>query len=190
MIKDTRERIVNATKTVIWDRGINNVTVADICKAAAVSKMTFYRNFENKYDIIKEILDANYQDMAVNYDLIFNKNIPFVEKIMEIIYYNMQVTQGISQELMNDIINQDNPALKEYMHKKKDFYKNLTLKYIIKEQRKGNFREDMSIEFVSFFLDHINELLIDERLQTMFKTTEELATQLTKMFYFGILKRT
>lgn len=189
MIKDTRERIINAAKTVIWNRGINNITVADICTVATVSKMTFYRNYENKYDVVKEILDANYQEMAVNYDIIFNKNIPFVEKIMEIIFYNMQASEGISQEFMNDIVNQDNPALKEYMHEKKDFYKNLTLKYIIREQRKGNFREDMSIEFVSFFLDHINELLIDERLQAMFKTTDELASQLTKMFYFGILKR-
>lgn len=188
-MKDTRQRIVEATQKLIWNKGINNINVSDICEEANYSKMTFYRNFENKYDVVKEILDANYQDMAVNYDLIFNKNIPFVEKIMEIIFYNMEATEGISQELINDIVNQKNPVLKDYMFEKTEFYKNLTLKYIIREQRKGNFREDVSLEFISFFLDHINELLVDDRLKTMFSTTAELSTQLTKMFYFGILKR-
>lgn len=174
---------------MMWKQGINATTVDHICKESGVSKMTFYRAYENKYDIIKEILDANYQDLAVSYDVIFNKNIPFIEKIMEIIYYNNNMNKSASQELIRDIVSQHHPAMKEYMLEKKEFYNGIVLNYIKIEQEKGNFRSDVSMDLVAFYIDLINELAIDPRLQDMYESTAELMNQLTKMFYFGILKR-
>jgi len=101
----------------------------------------------------------------------------------------MESTKEISPDLIRDILRQDNPQMKDYMRSKVDYYRDLSLKYIIIEQKKGNFRDDVKIEFISFFLDHINELLLDERLNEVYESTDELANQLTKMFYFGILRR-
>lgn len=189
MKDSTRQKLLDATKTMIWKQGINATTVDHICKESGVSKMTFYRAYENKYDIIKEILDSNYQELAVTYDVIFNKNIPFVEKIMEVIYYNNSINKGISVELLRDIVSQEHPAMKEYMQEKKDFYNNIVLKFVKIEQEKGNFRNDLNLEIVSFFIEHINELALEPRLNSIFESTDELMNQLTKMFYFGVLKR-
>lgn len=178
-----------ATRAVIWKKGINATTVDDICKEANVSKMTFYRAYENKYDIIKEIIDENFQNLADNYQTIFDKNIPFVEKIMEIIYYNYKMNEGASQELIYDIVNQQHPAMKEFMQEKKDFYNSIVLKYVKIEQEKGNFRSDLNLDLVSFYLEHINELVVEPKLQGKFETPTELINQLTKMLYFGILSR-
>ena len=182
MKESTREKIVEAARRVIWKRGINDINVEDICKEGSISKMTFYRAYESKYDVLKEIL-------AENYDKIFNKEIPFFEKIMEIVYYNLKATEGISKELIRDIVKQENPIIKDYMREKNEFYKNVMLKYIIIEQKKGNFREDVKLEFISFYLDHINELILDDRLSDVYESTDELINQLLKMFYFGVLRR-
>jgi AcrR family transcriptional regulator len=189
MKESTREKIIDGARKVIWSSGINNVTVEEICNEANVSKMTFYRAYENKFDVVKEILDAGYKDLAENYEKIFNKEIPFNEKIMEIVYYNLKANEGISAELVRDIIQQDNPAIKDYMREKNEFYKSLVLKYVIMEQKKGNFREDVKLEFISFFIDHISELLLDERLTSIYESTDELSNQLLKMFYYGVMKR-
>lgn len=185
----TEQKLMIATRAVIWKKGINATTVDDICKEANVSKMTFYRAYENKYDIIKEIIDENFQNLADNYQTIFDKNIPFVEKIMEIIYYNYKMNEGASQELIYDIVNQQHPAMKEFMQEKKDFYNSIVLKYVKIEQEKGNFRSDLNLDLVSFYLEHINELVVEPKLQGKFETPTELINQLTKMLYFGILSR-
>jgi len=190
IMKDaTHKKLIEATRKLIWKQGINKTTVEHICDEAGLSKMTFYRAYENKFDIIKEILDENYANVAVAFEEIFSKSIPFIEKMMELIYYNMEINKEVSPDLIRDIIKQDNPQMKEYMQEKVDFYRELSLKYIIIEQKKGNFRDDVKIEFVSFFLDHINELILDDRLNNIYESTDELINQLTKMFYFGILRR-
>ncbi|MFA7327077.1 MAG: TetR/AcrR family transcriptional regulator [Candidatus Kapaibacterium sp.] len=189
MKEATHQKLLVATRKLIWKQGVNKTSVDQICDEAGLSKMTFYRAYENKFDIIKEILDENYKDMEIAYENIFTKNIPFIEKVMELIYYNMEATKEISPDLIRDIIKQDNPQMKDYMRSKVDYYRDLSLKYIIIEQKKGNFRDDVKIEFIAFFLDHINELLLDERLNEVYESTDELANQLTKMFYFGILRR-
>ncbi|MER3329088.1 MAG: TetR/AcrR family transcriptional regulator, partial [Candidatus Kapaibacterium sp.] len=170
-------------------QGVNKTTVDHICEEAGLSKMTFYRAYENKFDIVKEILDENYQGLEVAYKEIFTKNIPFIEKIMELIYFNMESVKEISPDLIRDIVKQDNPQMKDYMRSKVEFHRDLSLKYIIIEQKKGNFRDDVKLEFISFFLEHINELILDDRLNSIYESTDELANQLTKMFYFGILRR-
>ncbi|MFA7327078.1 MAG: TetR/AcrR family transcriptional regulator [Candidatus Kapaibacterium sp.] len=185
----TNTKLLDSTRKLIWQQGINKTSVDQICKDAGLSKMTFYRAYENKYDIIKEILDENYNTMAVDYDQIFNRNIPFIEKVMELIYYIMGSVKEISPDLIRDIIKQDNPHLHDYMQSKIEFQRDLSLKYIIIEQKKGNFRSDVKLEFISFFLVHINELALEERLNNIYESTDELVSQLTKMFYFGILSR-
>ncbi len=189
MKEATHKKLLEATRKLIWKQGVNKTTVDHICEAADLSKMTFYRAYENKFDIIKEILDENYAKMAIDYEQIFSKNIPFIEKIMEIIYHNMESVKEISPELIRDIIRQDNPQMKEYMREKVESHRDLSMKYIIIEQKKGNFRDDVKLEFISFFLEHINELILDDRLNSIYESTDELANQLTKMFYFGILRR-
>ena len=189
MKESTHKKLFDATRKIIWKNGINNTSVDQICEEAGLSKMTFYRAYENKFDIIKEILDENYEKVGKIYDEIFNKNIPFIEKIMEIIYYNTESVKEISPDLIRDIVKQDNPQMKEYLNGKNQYYRDLILKYVAIEQKKGNFRDDVKIEFISFFLEHINELSLNQRLQQIYESTDELVNQLTKMFYFGILRR-
>ena len=185
----THKRLLDSARKLIWKQGISKTSVDQICEDSGLSKMTFYRAYENKYDIIKEILDENYSTMAVDYEQIFNRNIPFIEKVMELIYYIMSSVKEISPDLIRDIVKQDNPHLKDYMLSKIEFQRDLSLKYIIIEQKKGNFRNDVKLEFISFFLVHINELALEERLNNIYDSTDELVSQLTKMFYFGILSR-
>lgn len=189
MKKSTEKKLLDATTQLLWEKGFNKISVGEICELAGISKMTFYREFENKFDIVKVILDKRYSKFEQGYEEIFDRNIPFLEKISEIIYFNMESVKGISKELIRDIVQQDHPKFKEYMNSKVQFHVDLTMKYILLEQQKGNFRDDVKVEFIAFFIEHINELILDERLIAIYGSTDELLNQLTKMFYFGVVKR-
>jgi AcrR family transcriptional regulator len=187
--KSTEKKLIDAATQLIWEQGVNKTTVDQICARAGISKMTFYRAYDNKFDIVKTILDRRYELYAAGYEEIFSKNLPFLEKINEIIYFNMQSVKEVSQELIRDIVQQENKRFSDYMRSKVKFQTDLILKYIHLEQKKGNFRTDVKSEFISFFIEHINELIFDERLQAIYESTDELLDQLTRMFYFGVIRR-
>ncbi len=54
--RDTRERIVEAGKRVIYERGFHRARVSDITSAAGVAHGTFYLYFKTKEDFLLELL--------------------------------------------------------------------------------------------------------------------------------------
>lgn len=185
----TKDKIYQAAKELIWKNGINNTNVADICKEAGVSKMTFYRKYENKYELLKQIINDNYERFNVQYLNIFQKDIPFNEKIMELIYAHSELLHGISENYLDDLLNQDNEELRKFFESTAKDHNDLVMQHIVREQKKGNIREDVSIDFLNFFRNHIFSLIFNRELQKIYPDTDELILQLTKMFYFGAVKR-
>ena len=47
----TRNKLIEATQSLVLKRGFNATTVDDICAEAGVTKGSFFHHFENKDDI-------------------------------------------------------------------------------------------------------------------------------------------
>ncbi|MBL0024612.1 MAG: helix-turn-helix transcriptional regulator [Saprospiraceae bacterium] len=45
-------KIITTAKKLFWKHGSSRVTIEELCREAGVSKMTFYRHFNNKNEII------------------------------------------------------------------------------------------------------------------------------------------
>src|SRR3954462_13567565 len=52
VLRDQRERLLAAVPAVATERGYEAMSVADIVKAAAVSRIVFYKNFRDKQDCV------------------------------------------------------------------------------------------------------------------------------------------
>ena len=59
MIQRTRKNIISAFNTLIKTHNIEKITVEMILKEADVSKATFYRYFNDKY----EVMNSNYKEL-------------------------------------------------------------------------------------------------------------------------------
>jgi len=71
VVQNQRERIVTALVDVVAERGYNATTVANITKAASVSRRTFYEHFEDKeacflaaYEMVAEHIAASMRAAA------------------------------------------------------------------------------------------------------------------------------
>jgi AcrR family transcriptional regulator len=64
VVHHQRERILVATADLIGDRGYRSVTVAQIVKAAGVSRLKFYEAFSSKQDAFLAALDAALSELA------------------------------------------------------------------------------------------------------------------------------
>lgn len=57
-----RDRIFEAACDLFYEHGINNVGVDAIVTAAGTNKMSFYRNFDSKDDLVAQYLEAYARD--------------------------------------------------------------------------------------------------------------------------------
>ncbi|MFE1905137.1 TetR/AcrR family transcriptional regulator [Streptomyces gardneri] len=57
---DARERILTAAKTLMLSRGYSALGVAEICKAAAVPKGSFYYFFASKEELALAVIDEHW----------------------------------------------------------------------------------------------------------------------------------
>ncbi|MCB1792636.1 MAG: TetR/AcrR family transcriptional regulator [Gammaproteobacteria bacterium] len=62
-VSDTRERILDAARRLIYARSYADVGIAEICAEAGVKKGSFYHFFPSKRDLTVAILDATFADL-------------------------------------------------------------------------------------------------------------------------------
>ncbi len=63
VLRDQRERLLDAVPRVVAERGYEAMSVADIVKGAAVSRNAFYRNFSDKQDCFATAHDLGHEDL-------------------------------------------------------------------------------------------------------------------------------
>jgi len=184
-----RKTIIVVGRELFWKYGFKRVTIEEICTEAKVSKMTYYKFFANKMELIKTILDELFNESISAYREIMDSDIPFSEKITRQIEMKMEGTADMSTEFANDLLLHAEPEILELYKKKKDELLQMVFSDYTEAQKKGEIRKDVKPEFLIYFLNHIYEMLEDEKLVQIYKSPNELAMELIRFFFYGILDR-
>jgi AcrR family transcriptional regulator len=79
--QDSRQRILEATKTVLADMPYASMAVEDVIAEAQVSRTTFYRHFDGKFAIFKELHRPFLAALYDVYDGLGRRPDPTVEQI-------------------------------------------------------------------------------------------------------------
>jgi AcrR family transcriptional regulator len=188
-IPKKKKQILATGKELFWKHGFKRVTIEEICAAAEVSKMTFYKYFSNKMELVKAIMEKLMNDTLNQYKAIMNSNVPFTEKIEMQLQMKMEGTADISSEFLDDLLIHGEPEMMEYMSKMKQQMLGIVHKDYMVAQEKGEIRKDVKPEFIIYFLSHIYDMIKDEHLLKMYRDPNELAMELTRFFFYGIANR-
>ena len=182
----TRTALFQAGSKMFWKYGIRKVTVEDICKEAGVSKMTFYRFFENKIVLAEKVLTEIYENALQDYNKIMQSDLPFPEKIKQTILLKHQGTMDVSEEFLNDVYRGDEPSLLGLMKKYSEISKITIRDDFTKAQKEGWIREELKIDFLMYMMDSFGERMFDEKLKAMFPNTHDMLIELTTFFFYGM----
>ncbi|MEP2056487.1 MAG: TetR/AcrR family transcriptional regulator [Maribacter litoralis] len=181
--------ILEASKHLFWKYGITRVTVEEICEQANVSKMTFYRNFENKLDVAEIILKQLADKGLSDYNDIMKLDIQFNEKIHRIVQMKYDNSENLSEDFIKDIYGAENPKLKNILSEARVKSSEALHKDFSNAQQSGEIRQDLKIDFVIYMINSLNEKMVDDRLTSMYGNTQELAVELTNFIFYGIMPR-
>lgn len=184
-----RKKILAEGKALFWKYGFKRVTVEEICAGSKVSKMTFYKFFANKMELIKVILEEISKESISGYREIMDADIPFTEKITRQIEMKMKGTTDMSTEFMNDLIHHAETDIHEIYAKIAEDTMKMVYADYLKAQQEGDIRPDIKPEFIIYFLNHLIEMLKDENLSKLYDSPNDMAMELVNFFFYGISDR-
>jgi len=184
-----RKQLIHTAKDLFFKYGIKRVTVEEICLEANVSKMTFYKHFKNKNELLKTLLLQMYDEAMEKYRSIMEQDIPFEEKVRETIRIKFEGTDQMSQEFLSDYIPHAEPEMLAFVQKRMHETMGLIIKDYEEAQKRGDIRQDIKIEFILWYLNKIVDLMGDEELEKLYGTPQEMIMELVNFFFYGIMPR-
>lgn len=188
-LNDKYKEIVKKGKKLFWKYGIKKVTVEEICNEAGTSRVTFYKYFTNKEDLLYNILKELTDESLKEYREIMESDTVFEQKVKQTILLKIKNTDRISHELLNDVYSGDFPKIKNYMQKvSKESFSMIEDDYR-KAQEKGYIRNDLKIEFIMYMLNRMQEIVSNPHLESLYHDSGELISELINYFFYGILPR-
>ena len=182
-----KDLIVKAAELLFNRYGLKRVTVEEICRTAEVSKMTFYKYFKNKIELIKHLLNQIFSEQMDEYREIMKKDIPYTEKVKHMIQAKDERTKTLSQEFINDLYKNPIPEIAELIEKLKVDAIGEVLRDLQKASEKGDIRQNIKPELILYFLNHMREMVKEEKLSHIYSSPNELIMELTNFFFYGVL---
>ena len=182
-------KLVQTARDLFFRHGIRRVTIEEICQEAGVSRMMFYRYFQNKDAIAMYILDQIYSDAWSKFDEILAEDISFEEKIRRIAMVKMEMADEYSMEFLNELLaDEDSERGKLLIQKRKETYE-FTRKIYTDAQERGDIRKDIRVDLIMFMMEYSLEIVRDERVQSMYPDMSELVREIFALLFYGILSR-
>ena len=178
-------RIIETAIELFTKHGIRRITIEEICRTAGVSKMTFYKYFDNKIDLLRHIWERWFDEGYRTLDEIDEMDIPFAEKMKRLVDYKMYLVSKMSPEFLGEVMHVS-PELGEFIGEMRA--KNLSrfMEFVERAQRRGDMR-NMRPEFFLAVMNRLQELVFDDELARSYPDRLELIRDVHNFLFFGIL---
>ena len=195
MKSNTQSQILKMTKAMQIKRaalelfrefGFNKVSIEEICELASASKMTFYRHFKNKSDLLRQI----FAELAVlgqqQAEAILARDEEFRRKFDAIMRFNEEFRERLGYRLISDLMNSADPEIKAIEQENASRIRDLNLRFIAAGKASGFFRAEFSNEFTLFLAEKLKDILADKRFATFYPDFSEGLNAVTHYFYCGV----
>ena len=184
-----REQILKTGKDLFWKFGFKRVTIEEICKEAGVSKMTYYKFFSNKIELVKTLMDGVFNESLEKYKNITASDIPYPEKVVQIIQLKQEQVHNMSSEFVREYVQSDDPVLINFLNQLTRNNLQIFINDFRKAQEDGDIRTDLKVEFIMYMMNHLTEMTHEEALLNMYDEPQELIMEIIKFLFYGILNR-
>jgi len=168
-------KIIEGAHKLFLNNGIRNVSMDDIARNLGISKKTIYQYFENKTDLLKQILDFLMTNIKAKIKELENRNLNAIDVLLE-----MSKIVGSKLMKFNPIVSFELqkyfPVIfEEYKSVKKQIMKNFIIRNIEKGIKEGYYRSNLNSEVVAhLYFEKIEDLYKPEAIDQESFSFEEL----------------
>lgn len=178
--------LLETGKKLFWKHGFKRVTIDELCREAGVSKMTFYKWFDNKTEFAKTIFSNEVQLAIREFRRLMTEQMPPADRLKAIITMKLKGTNDISREFLTDFYSSDDTSLKLFVDDLTSKSWNEIISSFRTAQEKGWFRNDFKPEFILYITQQLIPMFTDENLLKLYDTPQDLILEFTNFFTYGI----
>jgi len=172
--------LLETAKTLFFRHGIRRVTIEEICAQSKVSKVTFYKYFKDKDDLIRVIREELTLIGFARLDEINALPLSYPEKVERMTAWRMQFFASMKSDFIKEIID-----IKSVSEEIKQRY----LANIRKAQEEGEIDPTLSPELIWLVTEKFNEIVKEGKWENFLSDHTEAQSQLRQMYFYGLLKR-
>jgi len=172
--------LVETAKSLFFKHGIRRVSVTEICKAAQISKVTFYSYFKCKEDLILLIRDELLEEGFSKFDEINSQNVNFEKKVEMMTAWRLGFAQAMNNDFIKDVM--DAAELEQSI--KKRYMQN-----ILTAQKRGEIDPFLNPELIWLVTEKFNEIVRESTWQGLSISFSDVQTQLRQMYFGGLIAR-
>lgn len=181
------QQLTETALSLFLKHGFKRISIEEICATAGVSKMTFYKYFDNKIDLLKVLLRQMSDKQMEKYNNIMHEDTPYSARVERIIRMKQDQAAFMGQELFNDLYKNAPEEITEFLHELGNEVFTTVRNDFIKAQKEGHIRQDLNPDFIVYFMNHMIDMVSDPRLLKMYDSSKNLIHELTRFFFYGIL---
>jgi len=191
MLKDLppKQRQILETAEDLFQRfGIKRISIEEICSTAQVSKMTFYKYFKNKVELVRFLWSRWFELNNAKFAEVRAMEITFTEKLTLILKLKEEGTQKVSYQFALDYLN-GVPELGQFFQEQYTNSMNQFMEFIQEAQHKGEVRPDMKIEFFLAVIGAMKELMQNKSLVELYPYYQDFIMEVNNFLFYGLLPR-
>jgi AcrR family transcriptional regulator len=181
------QAIAITAKELFWKFGLKRVSIDEICAAASVSKMTFYKYFPNKVELAKSVLQTIMEDSLLQFKGIVDSEMAFEQKVEQMMHMKMEGTREMSVELLNDIYANTDNGLLTFMQQYSNQSIALFTVFLKAAQANGHIRQDVRIDFILYQMNLMLQTVNDKNLLDTYDSPNELIMENMRYLFYGMM---
>jgi AcrR family transcriptional regulator len=178
--EEKRSAILASAEELLTRFGAKRVTVEEICRTAGVSKMTFYKHFHDKVDLVRHLHDALVDRSFTVFDEISERKVPFPEKIELMGRWKQEFMARLDAGFFRELLDIEHSL---------EAHKWRYVRNIAKAQESGDVRADVNPEFLWLVLETLGGLFKSDEWRASCPDLGEAQRQLRIIIWQGLLVR-
>ena len=187
--KEIQNLIVEAAHELFIERGIKDVKMDDIAAELSISKRTIYELFNDKEQLLHEVLKFQHEQMRERGKEIIRGSSHILEIILKLFNLHFELLKKVNNKFFSEL-GKYPEICKEKQNKEKQNAKKFTA-WMEMGRQQGLFREDADFEILTFILKRDLTTILEVKLQKGHTelskyTLDELGRKLFLFYLRGI----
>ncbi|PTM57767.1 TetR/AcrR family transcriptional regulator [Desmospora activa] len=179
-----KEQILKTTFELICTFGANKTSIAEVAKKANVSPVSIYNYFGSKDQLIQKSLLRFVEKKIEEYEAILEQDIPFSQKMDQIMFDGGEAAKNIEQDLYR--ANIDDTVIQAYIE---ECYQTKTIpffkKLVDQGKKEGVIDPHLSLESVLLFIQMFKEAFA--RPGFFAHATPAMLRDIEHLLYYGLI---
>lgn len=184
----TRQSIIQASERLFSQHGWQRISIGDICAEAKISRVSFYRYFKNKIELLKEIIALQQVKVKTRYTEIL-RDVTNIEELINAIfsYQEEALQQFFTAPVLKDFDQNKNQDLNDFFHEERKQKYTFMNNFFEELQRKKIIDANYPIPLIHSYLKIMDDLMYSEHVQAMYGgEKKELRKDTLKLIMFGL----